>query len=203
MSVPALSAQDWVIVGCVTGVVALVLGLVMWRPDATACHAALRDELPAWARAEYRALDEIVPGLLLGNECAAAAAVAGDLRVTALLTMSMEHDFGTDVPYHLVTYRRLPLADNDNGGRVAHVRASLDAAADFIHTHRRVPGGRVLVHCQMGISRSTSAIIAYLLKYGGVASYNEALLLVRQRRYAAAPNDHFRAILETFVNTDV
>lgn len=48
----------------------------------------------------------------------------------------------------------------------------------------------VLVHCQMGISRSSSLVIAYLMKEFGL-SFSNAFNLVRSKRQVIDPNEGF------------
>ena len=50
--------------------------------------------------------------------------------------------------------------------------------------------GVVLVHCKYGISRSTSFIIAYLIKYMGYTA-DYALKFVTQKRSQIKPNEGF------------
>eukprot|EP00965_Chrysotila_dentata_P122377 4045015-Pleurochrysis_carterae.AAC.2 len=56
-------------------------------------------------------------------------------------------------------------------------------------------GGRCLVHCNAGISRSASLVIAYLLSRGLAADYDSALEAVRKNRPSAKPNQGFEAQL--------
>ena len=56
--------------------------------------------------------------------------------------------------------------------------------------------GPVLVHCEHGISRSATIVIAYLMKYCDMSSL-EALIYVRKRRSVICPNEAFlRALVE-------
>ncbi|OQV13404.1 hypothetical protein BV898_12356 [Hypsibius exemplaris] len=62
---------------------------------------------------------------------------------------------------------------------------------------RRLAGGRVLVHCLMGVSRSASVVLAYLVKYRGM-SLEEAHELVRRQRPMISPNRGFWEQLSLF-----
>jgi len=50
--------------------------------------------------------------------------------------------------------------------------------------------GGVLVHCMMGVSRSSSCVIAYLIDTKGM-TFDDAFALVKSRRVAAIPNAGF------------
>jgi len=55
----------------------------------------------------------------------------------------------------------------------------------------------VLVHCEMGVSRSATVVLAYLVRYHGM-SRDEAYLAVRKRRPMVNPNPGFWKQLEAF-----
>ena len=58
-------------------------------------------------------------------------------------------------------------------------------------------GGKVLVHCNDGMSRSASLVIAYLMqKYG--LDFKAALNHVQTRRFCVQPNDGFEQQLREF-----
>ena len=58
-------------------------------------------------------------------------------------------------------------------------------------------GGKVLVHCNDGMSRSASLVIAYLMqKYG--LDFKKALNHVQSRRFCVQPNDGFEQQLREF-----
>ncbi|KAI0272299.1 protein-tyrosine phosphatase-like protein [Gloeopeniophorella convolvens] len=59
------------------------------------------------------------------------------------------------------------------------------------------PDARVLVHCYMGISRSATVVIAYLIATSGMAP-REALAAVRGKRSIVRPNPGFMSQLETY-----
>ena len=51
-------------------------------------------------------------------------------------------------------------------------------------------GGKILVHCVAGISRSASCVIAYLMKSKQIG-YEEALAMTKAKRFCVEPNDAF------------
>jgi hypothetical protein len=125
-------------------------------------HESLRSYLPFLYQETYRPADEILPGLFLGNE--AAAADPDFLRahyIRVIVAMSQEHGPRSPVAERLrLTYEHFGLWDStvaqSNGGRDAVVE-TLHAAADRIQQLYETGKGPILVHCQMGISRSTTA----------------------------------------------
>lgn len=48
----------------------------------------------------------------------------------------------------------------------------------------------VLVHCQMGMSRSSSLVIAFLIKEYGM-DYHKAKIFTKNKRKIVCPNDGF------------
>ncbi|KAL7372300.1 hypothetical protein ABVT39_013524 [Epinephelus coioides] len=66
-------------------------------------------------------------------------------------------------------------------------------AADFIHKALKSPDGKVLVHCIMGMSRSSTLVLAYLMIYHHLP-LKQALQKLIQKR-AIYPNRNFLALL--------
>ena len=61
----------------------------------------------------------------------------------------------------------------------------------------RSSGGNVLVHCQAGVSRSPTLVVAYLMALYG-RPLMETFQLVKQRRQIVAPNFNFMGQLLEF-----
>ncbi|XP_059371773.1 protein phosphatase Slingshot homolog 3 isoform X2 [Carassius carassius] len=61
----------------------------------------------------------------------------------------------------------------------------------------RKSGQAILVHCKMGVSRSASTVIAYLMKQQGW-TLDEALNHVREKRSIVQPNEGFLKQLHTY-----
>jgi len=71
----------------------------------------------------------------------------------------------------------------------ADLRSHLDDACARIEKSLAA-GKNVLVHCQQGISRSASVVIAYLIKNHGM-SYEFAFAFVKKYRPCIKPNSGF------------
>lgn len=71
-----------------------------------------------------------------------------------------------------------------------------DIMSDFINKafHKK---GNVFVHCAMGVSRSPTAIIAYLMKYQKM-TFKKALKHVESKRSIVFPNQGFLVQLEEY-----
>lgn len=126
---------------------------------------------------------EVWPGLLVGSiEAAFPAALAAD-GVTHVVCC-----VGDEVPSGLPTLH-LPLEDAPAQRIGGAVLAATRFVADALGG-----GGRVLVHCHMGISRSAAVASGYLVVRHGLDA-DAALRLVASRRPAACPNPGFVAQL--------
>lgn len=80
--------------------------------------------------------------------------------------LNMSTEIGIFFPEDF-NYMRREIRDNPDEDLLSH----LDPAVDFI-TEARLVGSSILVHCQMGVSRSASAVIAYLMKTYGLTLEN-------------------------------
>lgn len=90
-----------------------------------------------------------------------------------------------------VTHLRIAVADtfDENlGSRFAE-------ACDFLDFAMAQHKGNILVHCQMGASRSASIILCYLLKKWRHMSLQQCLHFVQQQRAVVMPNPSFMAQL--------
>jgi len=77
----------------------------------------------------------------------------------------------------------------------SNLLAVLNEACDFIQTSLTQADGGVLVHCQRGISRSASVILAYVMRDMHI-DYDAALRFVRNGRPQAKPNAGFEEQLK-------
>lgn len=85
-----------------------------------------------------------------------------------------------DVPRTLIDVA--DVAQQDMTDAFARAAATIDLV--------RQQGGRVLVHCAAGVSRSSATIVYYLMTRTGVG-YDEALQQVRAVRWVVRPNSGF------------
>ena len=71
-----------------------------------------------------------------------------------------------------------------------------EKANDFINLVRS-KGGIILIHCKLGISRSPSFVLAYLMKYYNF-SFENALEFLRKKRPQVNPNEGFMNYLDKY-----
>jgi protein-tyrosine phosphatase len=71
-----------------------------------------------------------------------------------------------------------------------------EEANEFINKCK-LEGGTLLVHCKLGISRSASFVIAYLIKNNNL-SVEKALNFVKQKRNQIKPNEGFMSQLKKY-----
>ncbi|XP_053226903.1 dual specificity protein phosphatase 4 [Podarcis raffonei] len=133
---------------------------------------------------------EILPFLFLGSAHHAARRDMLDaLRITALLNVS------SDCPNHFeghFQYKCIPVEDNHK----TDISSWFMEAIEYIDSVKACHG-RVLVHCQAGISRSATICLAYLIMKKRV-KLEEAFEFVKQRRSIISPNFSFMGQLLQF-----
>uniref|UniRef100_H3DD43 Dual specificity protein phosphatase 2 n=1 Tax=Tetraodon nigroviridis TaxID=99883 RepID=H3DD43_TETNG len=137
---------------------------------------------------------ELLPFLYLGSafhssrrETLTAAGITAVLNVSSTCPNFFEGEF---------RYLQLTVEDS----LATDIRACFSTAIAFIDSVKQ-SGGRVLVHCQAGISRSATICLAYLMHTQRV-KLDEAFDFVKQRRQVISPNLAFMGQLLQF-ETDV
>ncbi|ESO12587.1 hypothetical protein HELRODRAFT_93352 [Helobdella robusta] len=71
----------------------------------------------------------------------------------------------------------------------ANINQHFDECADLIHATKQA-GASSLVHCALGISRSVTICLAYLVKYENL-TLREAYFMLKEKRHVIRPNDGF------------
>ncbi|XP_051883677.1 dual specificity protein phosphatase 5 [Pristis pectinata] len=126
---------------------------------------------------------EILPFLYLGSAYHASRPdFLEDLHITALLNVSRNCAEYFKSNY---LYKFIPVEDSAS----ADISSHFQEAIDFID-HVRHTGGKVLVHCEAGISRSPTICLAYLMKSKQLR-LEEAFDYIKERRSTISPNFGF------------
>ncbi|ELR20038.1 dual specificity phosphatase [Acanthamoeba castellanii str. Neff] len=138
-------------------------------------------------------MHEVVPDFLFLGSARAAVAVERlrERSITHVLTV-------TDI---------LPRRTREAFGPAHHLHINVDdLPGEALSTHfaraiafigSREGGGRILVHCTAGVSRSASVVMAYLMHAHGL-TLKQAFIHVKQRRTSVRPNGGFMEQLDAF-----
>ncbi|KAJ1655730.1 tyrosine protein phosphatase yvh1 [Dispira simplex] len=125
----------------------------------------------------------ILPQLYLGSmEAAHDGEYLGRENITHIVTVAKGID-----PKYLNRYRYLCIDILDMPSE--NILQHLDTTYEYIRD-AMAQGGNVLVHCHMGISRSATVVIAYLMRTMGI-SMEMAYEMVRDKRNIVYPNKGF------------
>ena len=146
-------------------------------------------------RRQCRPWDEIFLGIWIGrqlNNREAGRAVREG--VTAVLDLSAE--FSETKPFRALNYKNIPVLD-----LTAPTSAQLNEMAEFITSN--MERGIVYVHCKIGYSRSTAAIVAYLLVSGRANNAAEAFSIIRRARPSIIIRPEIVSALQQFEHSIV
>lgn len=133
---------------------------------------------------------EILPFLFLGSAYHASRQdYLSDLRITALLNVSRRDQRPSKGQYD---YKWIPVEDSNT----ADISSHFHEAIEFIDRVKQ-SGGKVLVHCEAGISRSPTICMAYIMRTQR-RQLEDAFDLIRQRRALISPNFSFMGQLLQF-----
>jgi len=141
-----------------------------------------------------RAVDEVAPGLYLGQHLAGTNTAALDIPgFTAVLDLTAE--FGETAALRSVPhYRCIPLLDT-----FAPTAEQLAEGVAFIAEHQAE--GSVYMHCALGHGRSALFVAAYLVSAGRAGSAEAAEEQVRAARPGVALNPAQQRALRGFAAT--
>lgn len=127
-------------------------------------------------------------GLYLGDKAAAAdAAALAKHKITAIVTVASE----LAVPEDSFWRFQVALEDTPEADLLSRLPTLLASI------HGELGKGNVLVHCRLGVSRSAATVIAYLMRYRGLA-YELAFERVKRKRTVVNPNKGLRSQLLAF-----
>jgi Leucine-rich repeat (LRR) protein len=133
--------------------------------------------------------DEIVKGLYLGpQEAASSLAYLESLNIHSIVRVLRDASvpvFADHFTYHIIPIPDLCTFD---------ISQFFSDAARFIESELE-QGRNVLVHCAVGMSRSASIVIAYLM-FAQRMSLDQAVLWTRRRRPIISPNNGFMQQLQ-------
>ncbi|XP_039294287.1 dual specificity protein phosphatase 14 [Nilaparvata lugens] len=131
-------------------------------------------------------ISEVAPELLL---CGAAAVNEDSLKaaggVACVISAAPELPPPPLPPSPASTVLRIPVLDTLNQDILTHLHRVADQINEV-----KCQGGRTLVHCVAGVSRSATLCLAYLIKYHNM-SLRRAFNHLRSRRRCVRPNSHF------------
>ncbi|XP_015986642.1 dual specificity protein phosphatase 26 [Rousettus aegyptiacus] len=132
--------------------------------------------------------DEVWPGLYLGDQdIANNHRELRRLGITHVLNASHSRWRGTPEAYDGLGIRYLGVEAHDSPAFDMSIH--FQTAADFIHRALSQPGGKILVHCAVGVSRSATLVLAYLMLYHHLTLV-EAIKKVKDHR-GIIPNRGF------------
>ncbi|XP_062851446.1 dual specificity protein phosphatase 13A family protein [Trichomycterus rosablanca] len=139
-------------------------------------------------------VDEVWPGLFLGDRVMSQDRYSlWRLGITHVLNASHGREssddfYGTTVQYYGVNADDLP---------TFNISPFFYPSAQFIHQALSTAGGKVFVHCAVGVSRSAALVLAYLMIHHSF-SLVDAILKVKETRWIF-PN---RGFLQQLLNLD-
>ncbi|KAF9951400.1 dual specificity phosphatase 12 [Mortierella alpina] len=138
---------------------------------------------PLYDSKVIRDMQEVVPGLFLsGSQPSESRQYMQERGITHIIQVT---DITTPRFPGAFVYKLISVPDMDETNLIEHF------ADTYIFIHEAIAkGGKVLVHCMAGASRSVTVVCAYLMRTQNLSA-GEALNAVQALRPIAEPNDGF------------
>lgn len=133
----------------------------------------------------------IIPGIYLGSQDSVSPSNFEEYQITHVLSVGIETPLTSSDKLNVQCYF-LPCLDLPE----TELNLVLEQAFAIMNPIRE-KGGRVLVHCNAGVSRSSTLCIAYLMRMEGM-TFERAFQLVKSKRECIRPNDGFLKQLKMF-----
>lgn len=136
------------------------------------------------------AINEIVPNLYLGDFASAAnrdTLIENGFTHIVTVILGVDEMFPDDFNYLI-----LPLRDV----RSEDIYSVFPESYNFIRSALD-QGGKVLVHCMAGASRSATIVAAYLVKEFGLTA-DQAIDFLQNKRNVVKPNSGFKRQLQNY-----
>lgn len=134
---------------------------------------------------------EIIPRLYLGN-----AYNASNFETLSNLNIGQILNITNEIPIYFPDYFKYVQCEIRDI-LDSHLLSHLDPLTDAIHSHLSQSNSSSFVHCFMGSSRSTSIIIAYLIKYHSF-DLDHAIQFIKDKRPIINLNKSFYSDLQEF-----
>lgn len=134
--------------------------------------------------ATHMDVTRVLDSLYLSDYVSLSPSRLTELGVSLVINATYEIP-NVDVPDGSVEFIKLEINDVITANMAQH----MDRCADRIHAVRSA-GGVALVHCALGISRSVTICLAYLVKYEG-RTLREAYFELKKIRPIIRPNEGF------------
>lgn len=131
-------------------------------------------------------ISKIMHGLYLGgHDVATNLDLLNQHHITHIinLTKNIENKFRTKIEYLTI---KVEDAESENLGK--HFKPTFNYIDQLLTSNSSF---NILVHCNAGVSRSASIVIAYLMQKGLFRTYKEAFEFVKSKRSIVSPNKGF------------
>ena len=102
-----------------------------------------------------------------------------ELKITKIISLGNEKEQEFYEIHENIEYLKIIIDDSENA----------NISQYFNETNKFISQGTVLIHCNKGISRSVTIIMAYLIDKG--MSYSEAFNKIQNNRHFIKPNSGF------------
>jgi len=139
-------------------------------------------------------VSEILPYLYLGsNNQASQVEHVKSIGVTLCINAQRQKSSLTEFDNHKIRIINLEIEDNLN----TKISPHFNKVIGWIETEHQA-GGKILINCRAGVSRSATLVIAYLMKIYPAWNFKQAYEFVKSKREIISPNLSFIVQLQEF-----